>query len=386
GLLIGTGFGVLYALSGLPLAHLIDRTHRVRIVAIGVILWSICTVASGFAGSALELLVFRSGVAIGEAVLTPAAVSIIGDLFPREKRTLPTAVYTSAGTFMVAGAFVAGGFALDIAEMLSPQFEMESWRLALVLVGAPGLLIAPILLLTVAEPKRTQEKASTPDEGSLAQALAYVKSEGRMLGFVFLGMCSAGIVTFGYTAWTPTFLVRAFGWSTADAGYAFGMVGLVCGIAGAALWPFLVKAWTAAGRKDAAVLILALGVLCAEISVAVLGQAPSAFIVLAMTATMVLPGSTTAMLPPLIIQNVAPARVRARLMAMNLLASTLVGLAIGPPLCAWIAETFYEGPRALGNAMTTLALIFGPIAAGAMFIARPAYPRALDNALAREAA
>src|SRR5690606_960344 len=84
GVLFGLGFGVVYALTGLPLAHLIDRRRRVPIVAAGVVLWSICTVASGFAPNFTGLLILRAGVAVGEAVLSPAAISIIADIFPRE--------------------------------------------------------------------------------------------------------------------------------------------------------------------------------------------------------------------------------------------------------------------------------------------------------------
>lgn len=74
GLLIGLGFGLLYALSGVPVAYLIDRGTRVRIVGIGVIVWSLSTLASGFAPNFEILLLTRAGVAIGEAVLVPATV------------------------------------------------------------------------------------------------------------------------------------------------------------------------------------------------------------------------------------------------------------------------------------------------------------------------
>ena len=152
GLLYGLGFGVLYALVGLPLAHWIDRGQRVWIVVIGVTLWSLCTFASAFATSFGQLAILRSGVAIGEAVLSPAAVSLIADLFDRERRTLPTSIYSAVGTVMGYGSYFFAGGALDLATHLSTQMAMAPWRLTLIIVGLPGLLLAPLLRLTVREP------------------------------------------------------------------------------------------------------------------------------------------------------------------------------------------------------------------------------------------
>ncbi|MGE0830572.1 MAG: MFS transporter [Hyphomonadaceae bacterium] len=386
GLLTGSGFGIVYALCGLPIAHLIDRTHRVGIVSIGVSLWSAATIASGFATDYWQLLAARSGVAIGEAVLSPAAISIIGDMFVRERRTLPTAVYTSVGTFMTAGSFVAGGAALDLAHMLSASFQMEPWRLALVIVGLPSLILAPILFLSVREPARTKELNAQTDYASLQDAINYVRTEGALFAFVFIAMCCTGINTFAFNIWTPTLLVRAFGQTPSEAGYAFGIVGTVAGILGAILWPYLAKTLPRLGWKNAIVVLFAGGVFVKEISTIGVGLAPTETMVLIASFFLIFPGAVCAMLPPLIIQYVAPPRVRARLVAMNLLASTLVGLSIGPPLCAWIAETFYSGPHALGAAIATVTSIFGPISIIASLLACPKFAPAQAAALAREAA
>src|SRR3546814_8017332 len=115
-----------------------DSRRRIPLVCVGVAMWSICTIASGFAPNFTWLLIFRSGVAIGEAVLSPAAISLIADLFPRDKRTLPTAAYTGVSAVMYSGSYIAGGAALQLATAMSGQIEMEPWKLTLVLVGIPG--------------------------------------------------------------------------------------------------------------------------------------------------------------------------------------------------------------------------------------------------------
>ncbi|MGE0827778.1 MAG: MFS transporter [Hyphomonadaceae bacterium] len=391
GLLFGLGFGVVYAISGLPIAHLIDRTHRVRLVVVGVTLWSVCTILSGFAAGYWDLLAFRSGVAIGEAVLSPAAISIIGDLFPREKRTLPTAIYTSVGTFMTAGAFVAGGAALDLATMLSANVAMEPWRLCLVIVGAPGLLLAPILLIAIREPKRigearTEEGKDGEELASAAQAWAYVKSHGWLYGGLFIGMATFGILTYAYVGWITTVLIRAYGATPAHAGYIFGTAGLIGGVLGCIIWPTVAKYWSKHWRPSAIVLLLGLGTGLAGVSVLVAGLARSEAIVVCAIAAMPFFGAVSATLPPIIIQYVAPGRVRARLMAANLMASTLIGFTIGPALGALIAEHVFTGPFALASAMAVTVVIFAPLSFLFFMIARANYQRAFDEAVAREGA
>src|SRR5580693_4273673 len=157
GVLYGAGFGILYSLAGLPLAQWLDRSARIRIVVFGVVAWSCATIAAGFASDYWTLLACRSGVAIGEAVLTPAAVSLIADMFAPDRRTLPTSLYTAVASLMGVGAFAVGGAAVDLATRLSPVVGLEPWRLTLVLVGAPGLLLAAILAFTGREPDRRED-------------------------------------------------------------------------------------------------------------------------------------------------------------------------------------------------------------------------------------
>lgn len=386
GLLFGMGFGVVYALSGLPLAHLIDKHHRVRIITVGVIIWSVCTIASGFAPDYTALLLLRAGVAVGEAVLSPAAVSILADMFPRQKRTLPTSVYTSVGTFMGAGAFVAGGAALDVATWLSPMVgHMPPWQLTLVLVGIPGLLLGPLLLATVPEPVRAAEPV-TQDFASAKQAVNFVIKELNLYGFIFVGLACYSTASFAKTAWVPTYLVRGYGLSPSEAGYIYGTVGLIAGILGAASWPALVRYWTSRGRKDAMITLFTLAFLVGTISLAVIGLTRSMPVLYIAAAANFFFGSAGALLPPLIIQYVAPSRMRARLMAINLMASNLVGLTVGPPLAAYVAETFFDGRYALGSGVAAVCLALAPIGTVSIFLARKRYLSALDEAAAREAA
>lgn len=161
GVLLGLGFALLFCLAGLPIAHWLDRYNRVLIVAAGVLLWSLSTIASAFVGGFGWLLFFRAGVAMGEAVLLPATISFIGDLFDNEARTKPLATFSAIGTLMGGGAFFLGAAALSLAELLhSLGIGFAVWRLALIIVGAPGIILAIILATTVRDPIRQIDKAT----------------------------------------------------------------------------------------------------------------------------------------------------------------------------------------------------------------------------------
>ena len=106
GLLLGPAFAIFYATMGLPLGWLVDRKSRTRLIAAGVVIWSLATAASGLARSFTQLFLVRMTVGVGEAVLSPAAFSIIGDSFPPERRARPIAAYSMAITLSnTAGQF-----------------------------------------------------------------------------------------------------------------------------------------------------------------------------------------------------------------------------------------------------------------------------------------
>ncbi|MEM1133883.1 MAG: MFS transporter [Pseudomonadota bacterium] len=158
GFLYGTAFGVFYALFGIPLGKLADSWHRVRLMTIGLTIWSAFTALSGFARNFATLSVARIGVGIGEATASPSAYSIISDYFPKNMRATALAIYSS-------GIYLGGGFSLFIGGKISsswneafpvdPPLGLVGWQAAFVMVGIPGLLLA-LWVLSLKEPLRGQ--------------------------------------------------------------------------------------------------------------------------------------------------------------------------------------------------------------------------------------
>lgn len=384
GLLFGLGFGAVYALIGLPLAHIIDKNRRIPIIALGVCLWSLCTIASGFSPNFTWLVILRAGVAIGEAVLSPAVISLIGDMFQRDKRALPTTVYTASGAVMYTGALVFGGAAFQLATVISGTFGLEPWQITLILVGLPGLLLAPLLVLTVKEPCRTSE-IKTEQFATVKEALAYFCREGWLYGGLFLGVSAISMCNTAKIAWTPSLLIRGHGMEPAEAGYAFGTVGLVCSLLGAMTWPVIVKLWTDRGRRDALVTIFAAAITVSWICFDIIGLTRSTNVLFLVLGIGTFFSSALAVLAPLLIQFVTPARMRARAMALYLTATGLVGLGAGPPVAAFLSDQFFDGRFAIGSGMAALIAVAGPIATLAIWSIRKPYHAALDEAEAREA-
>ncbi|AJP73193.1 spinster family MFS transporter [Sphingomonas hengshuiensis] len=165
GFLYGTAFGVFYALFGIPLGRLADGWHRVRLMTLGLALWSTMTALSGLARSGGALAAARIGVGIGEATSGPSAYSLISDWFPKRQRATALALYS-------AGIYFGGGFSLFIGGSIAQHWNaawpnggpggLVGWQAAFMAVGLPGLLLA-LWVATLREPLRGRsEGLATP--------------------------------------------------------------------------------------------------------------------------------------------------------------------------------------------------------------------------------
>ena len=157
GFLYGTAFAVFYALFGIPLGRLADSWKRIRLMSIGLALWSTMTALSGFAKNATTLTVARIGVGVGEATASPSAYSLISDWFPARLRATALAIYSS-------GLYIGGGISLLIGGLVvenwnaaypdgGPLVGLVGWQAAFLSVGLPGLALA-LWVLTLREPVR----------------------------------------------------------------------------------------------------------------------------------------------------------------------------------------------------------------------------------------
>lgn len=166
GFLYGTAFATFYAVLGIPLGKLADSWTRARLMAIGLALWSVMTVMSGFAQSYTMLALARVGVGIGEASASPAAYSMLADYFRSRQRALANSVYS-------AGLYVGMGLSLPLGGAISQGWNrafagnlplgLSGWQAAFIAVGTPGILAA-VWVNTLREPTR-HDTAGNPLPG-----------------------------------------------------------------------------------------------------------------------------------------------------------------------------------------------------------------------------
>ncbi len=156
GFLGGAAFAVFYALFGIPLGRLADNWNRVKLLSVGLALWSTMTAVSGFARNSVQLSLARMGVGIGEATASPTAYSLISDYFPKRQRATALAIYSS-------GLYLGGGVSLLIGAKIGQMWNdaypgggplgLVGWQAAFLAVGFPGLLMA-VWVASLREPVR----------------------------------------------------------------------------------------------------------------------------------------------------------------------------------------------------------------------------------------
>ena len=159
-------FALFYAAAALPIATLADKRSRKHIIAIGIFLWSLLTIACGLTRSYWQIFLARIGVGIGEATLTPATTSLIGDYFPRKLVPLALSIFQAGPIIGTGLAFIIGGYVLNIVESSAPMTlpffgELKPWQQTFVYVGVPGLILA-VFFLGLKEPIRRLDAVCYP--------------------------------------------------------------------------------------------------------------------------------------------------------------------------------------------------------------------------------
>jgi predicted MFS family arabinose efflux permease len=348
GFLTGTAFALFYTVAGIPLARLADRGSRVALMSWGMALWSALTVASGLARSFAQLALARIGVGIGEASVTPCTHSMVSDYFPPERRA-------RALSLLSVGANLGIVLGLPIGGLVA---ERHGWRAAFLAAGAPGLVIAALIRLTVREPARGQSEgldAGAARAGSFGEVLGYLWAR-RSFRWISLGASLQALYGYAFLGWGPTFLGRVHGLSTAEIGLGFGLVmglggglGALCGGAACdrlstrdARWFGWLPALTALAMLPFALAFLHL---------------PRAWLLL--YAPAVILGNFYAPIGYALAQGLAQIRMRGTAAALLLLIVNLIGLGLGPQLVGSLNDLLAArfGDLAIRWSLTAAAMV-----------------------------
>jgi MFS family permease len=336
GALTGFIFVFFYAIMGLFMGALADRLHRPRLIAAGLLLWSVLTAVSGATKSFMQIGLARLFIGVGESTMTPSSMSMISDLFPQRQRG------TAAGLYYLGVPLGAGG-AFIVAGVLGP---MIGWRNCFYLLGGIGIVLACVLY-RVKDPLRgamepaVDENASKVKEPSgwretLPEVLAVIKANPAlawtMLGAIFLH------IPLGAGNFVMVWMERERGFELAEIQSLYGLIYIIFGTAGTFLGGFL-SDWYQSRWKGGRIRFLAiLMLLVAPLTLAFRFASPDSpmfFIALAFALFSVSsfygPAFST-------VQDLTPVRLRGLMTALLLVACNLVGMGLGALMTGLISD------------------------------------------------
>lgn len=360
GLLFGTAFALFYAVLGLPFARVADRSDRRKLIVAGAFLWSISTIGSGFVNSFALLVVLRIGLAIGEAALTPAAFSMIGDLFPARNRRRAASLYTAFGMFGAGGGYLIGGLVVALTAERMGQGNLGDfriWQLVFISVGLPSLVLTILFAAVVREPARLVA-AGQRAGARIGELTRQYRSQAGIYTSLIIGAGLCQVPAYAMVAWMPFTLQQTFDLAPSDAGYLFGITAIVATVGGTLLLPYLTDKLEGRLDASAAPIVSAVSMVGAVLAILLSSQMPAmpAFITLSGLGLLMLTGAANNIL--VAFQHLVPSQMRATFAALCLLSITLLGLGAGPPLFAAIKAALGQGVQG-GTAMTVLALCAG---------------------------
>lgn len=355
GALGGVAFALLYSTLAVPLALLADRTSRTWVVTASLTIWSGFTAMCGLASGFWSLFALRVGVSVGEAGGIAPSYAIISDYFPAHQRARALAIYSlGIPVGLASGTLLGAWLAVTV-----------DWRAAFLVVGLAGVVIAPIFRLVVKEPPRPATAGERVRAGQVFGILARKRSFWLMaFGAAFSSMCAYGLIF-----WTPSVLIRSFGFDLGTTSYFVASLLLIGGTTGV-----FTGGWLAdrAGQRDRgfyAKLPAIAWLICIPFFA---GGFLTNNVVLAWLLLLIPNGLNILWLGPVTtaVQHLVPPQMRATASASFLLINNLIGLGAGSWVMGMMSDamTASYGSDALRYAAVA-ALGFYLIAATLMLLA-----------------
>lgn len=370
-------FAVFYALAAWPIAFMADRYSRKHIIAAGIFVWSLMTIACGLSRQFWHVLWARVGVGVGEASLSPATVSMVGDLFPREQIPLALSIFQTAAVMGSGIAFLIGGLVLEMVQTsaaveLPWLGQLQPWQLTFIYVGLPGVLLSVVFLL-IREPQR---RVAPPKSTSMAPLKSFYQQNRKAIVLHHLGFLSFALAGYAFVFWSVSYFVRVHGVPAAEAAQTFGWIFLLTGPLGPVLAALFARWLNARGRRDGNIVAgMLLGVLGVPVVVLIQFMPHEDWAYLLYIPAMILVnapfGLANGSLPV-----IAPAAIHAQVAAIYLFVVS-IGNLLGPPIAGFFNEVVFPQADGVRFSIISVVMLFGLLGGVLLQFARAPYAAAL---------
>lgn len=355
----GAAFAVIYSFIGLPLGRIADLVPRRALLVVAIALWSAGTAACGLVDSFGALLGARLLVGIGEAALAPAAISLIGQYFPPDRRGTAMGVFL-AGIVIGAGAAIGiGGGLLQLAEASSLHAlpvigALAPWRTVLLIAGIAGVIMCAAMF-TVHEPAGRSFapallRARLLGFGEIGRAF---RNHGGILVPLYGALAFWSIVDNALLSWTPALLMRRFAWSPGEVGARLGAIAILAGLigtpAGGLISDRVTARWGMRARFPLLVIVAVGGTLGAPVGL--LGTAAGA---LTSACCWIFLSSALGTIAIATILDLLPQDSRGFGTSTIAFNNIIVGLGLGPTLVALVTDKVFHDSQAVGYAMSCI--------------------------------
>ena len=329
GFVIGPAFAFVYCLAAIPIARLADKHNRVRIIAIGAVIWSLFTMLSGLAKTPEMFAFSRFGVGVGEAAFLAPAYSLLSDYFPPKRRALAFAI-------MNLGVYFGGAFGNIGGTAIAANYD---WQTTFLWLGGPGIILAVLTVIFVKEPKRGRLDDGNETSKMQESFSKVYKTLMNTPAFKYLTIAAffGGFSTIAFGSWAIAMFERIFDISNQSAGARYGTAALLAGMVGVLLMGVLCDMFS---KKDvrAPYILSSLGLLGFTLIAIGMCFSKDVGFATALVYPASILGAGWVVAVQAALQDLLPAQLRATATSIWAFALTFAGLVLGVIVVGWFND------------------------------------------------
>lgn len=370
-IILGFAFALFYTTMGIPIGRLADKKSRRTIIGIGITFWCFMTAATGIVKTYAQLFIARIGVGVGEATLSPSALSIISDYFPKEKRGTAMGFFNmgvsvGSGIALILGGQIVAYFA-DFPPIILPLVgQIYEWQALFIFIGIPGLLVA-LLMSTIKEPSRkgkmtlVNESGSSSEEISIKDTIRFIYQRKEAYGWLFLSMACSVLIGYAFLSWLPTMYIRSYNIGIPTITLWLGVAFLIGGPFGATMSGWLGDKLYKKYNNSSHVMLFAYSMIILTVAAVLVPLMPSYQTATLMFIPQIVTAAGQTALAPVAMINITPNQLRGQVTAVYFFVISMTGYTLGPTSVALITDFIFKDESLIMYSMSIVSLVVGLI-------------------------